>query len=850
MAKNKKRVKYYLSEVEKYANDKKLAKEYMDEIIPKFSQSWIRDYDNLLSNYRLYNNDISKEDFERVCNPLGIDVGQYREEVLPYNKTYQKIDVLLGEEYKRGLNYSLALLNPKALEQKDKELRQLYMQYIQEIVDRELQINQAQLEGKTEEEIQQIREEALASKTPEDIEAMTFLSQLEILGNNIMNYGIHHQSVRDKKNDGFKHALLSDNEVVYVGVHRGEPRIELLNSILCFYEKDAETRYIQDGDVAGHRVVMSVQKILEKYGQAMTKEEREKFENRIPGERITEITGAIDPYRENTLTNRVLKRIHNEEFIDHDIGTYGGDEDPMSSYASFEDYEVVVNVEWKWMREVIILTSIDEYGEETIDIVDSSYPIPKDAQKIEFTNRFGDPSTKYEWIDLAGIPFSAEKLYIPRVWEGTRIGEDIYVNVREKLYQPLDIEDPYKCQLGYHGIVYNAMNARSMSMMERMKPFQFLFFVVLHQIKELIPKHLGPIQNLDTSMIDPNLAGVKGEGEEADGYEDALNKTLFYRQKGLNIYNSMINNIGGQARETSVSRPQPGSVENMSVAQDLNNLITLLGWIDNQIGMAAGVSPQREASFSPNSNVTDNQQAIVQSSHITEHYFRKHNGLWKEILESYINYAKLAWKDQSKRKQFILSDGSLRLLEFDETSFENASFGLFVTDTGRNEEYINKMEELALTFMQNDGSVEQISYILKARAAGTSPEEVHREIVKMQKAREELQAQMQKAQNESAEKIQKMELDAREDEQAHEIELNSMNNRTKILVAEINAFRGQMDQDINDNQIPDQLEIEKLREAKEKRIQDSREKEKDRQLKRQELAAKERIESKKAKNKK
>ena len=36
-------------------------------------------------------------------------------------------------------------------------------------------------------------------------------------------------------------------------------------------------------------------------------------------------------------------------------------------------------------------------------------------------------------------------------------------------------------------------------------------------------------------------------------------------------------------------------------------------------------------------------------------------------------------------------------------------------------------------------------------------------------------------------------------------------NRTKVEVAEINSFKGQMDQDSNDNGVPDQLEIEKLR---------------------------------------
>lgn len=847
----KNRFKYHLSEKEKYANDMELAKEFMDDIIPHFSHNWIRDYDNLLANYRLYNNDITREDFDRVCNPLGIDIGQYDEEVLPYNKTYQKIDVLLGEEYKRGLNYTLALLNPKAIEQKDKELRELYMAYVQEVVNQEMAALEAELQGAPQDEIEKIRNEKLASKTPKDIEAMTFLSQLEILGNNVLQYGIHDQRVKDLKNDGFKHAMLSDKEFIYVGVHKGEPHVTLLNPLLTFYQKDPETRYIQDGDWAGHRVIMSVQKVLEQYGGAMDKKDIKKLEDRIPGERVPEITGQIDVNRESTLTNRALRRIHNEEYINEDLGSYGTADESYSSYAAWEDYVTVVNIEWKWLREIVIVETIDEYGEPQMDILDSSFPIPDTASKVKFTNKFGDNSEKWEWIDeLTGVPYSVEKLWIPRVWEGMRIDEDIYVNVREKVHQPIDLDNPYDIKLGYHGTIFNAMNAKSTSLMERMKPFQFLFFVVLHQIKELIPKHIGPVQNIDTSMIDPNLAGIKGEDEfdeqGADQFNDALAKTLYYRQKGLNIYNSLINNIGGISRETNVSRPQPGTIQNMTVAQDLNNLITLLGWIDQQIGMAAGVSPQREAMFSSNTNVTDNQQAIVQSSHITEHYFRKHNSLWKEVLESYVNYAKLAWGGKSFKKQFLMQDGSLNALAVDPSSFENASFGLFITDTGRQEEYINKMEELALTFMQNDGSIEQISYILKARATGTSPEEVHREIVKLQKEKDERAAQQAESQNAQAENIQKMQIEAREDEQAHEVELHVMDNETKIRVAEIQTFAFQQDQDVNDNNIPDQLEIEKLRESKEKRVQESVDKEADRNLKREEIQSKERIESMKA----
>ena len=667
---------------------------------------------------------------------------------------------------------------------------------------------------------------------------MSFLSELEILGNGILNYGIHHEQVRAQKNDGFKHALLSDMEYVYVGIEKGEPKIKLMNSVTVISEKNQDERFTQNGDWAGNRTVESIERIIEKWGHQMDKEDLKKLEDRLPGASTPEITGAIDVNRESTLMRKYAKNVYNQEFLSENVGNYTHQND--NNYHSFQDYAFVVHVEWKWLREVGFLETYDDYGEKDVKVVDATYPIPKGARKVEFTNKWGDPSIKHEWIDIDGYPVSLEKLWIPRVWEGVRIDDDIYAAVREKPNQVLDLDNPFKSTLGYHGLTFNSMNAKSVSLMERMKPFQFLFFVVLHQIKELIPKHIGPIQNFDTSMIDPNLGGVKGEGE-GDNYDDALSKTLYYRQKGLNIYNSMMNNIGGQGVQTNVSRPQPGSVQNMSVAGDLNNLLNLLGWIDVQIGMAAGVSPQREAQFSANSNVSDNQQAIVQSSHITEHYFRKHNDLWKEVMESYINYAELAWAGKNMKKQYILEDTSLKTLEIKETSFNNSSFGLFVQDSGKEQEYMDDMKNLVQAFVQNDASIEQVSYILKSRANGSSPEKIHKEIVKLQREMDERNAQAQQSQLESAEKMQEREIEHREDTQEHEIQIQSMKDRTAIKVAEVKSFSMVEDQDINDNGVPDQLELEKLRLASSKLQADIQKHKDNTQLKREDMKMKEKL---------
>lgn len=522
------------------------------------------------------------------------------------------------------------------------------------------------------------------------------------------------------------------------------------------------------------------------------------------------------------------------QYIGRNIGNYSDDIN-ANKRLLHDTYCTVVNMEWKWLREICFITHKDEYNQDIVDIIDGDYEIPENATKVKFINRFGEKSEKFEWSDENNNYVSIEKMWIPRIWEGMRVDNDIYINVREKPFQPYSIDNPFDIELGYYGCVFNSMNAKSVSLMARMKPFQFLFFVVLHQVKELIPKHIGPIQNFDTSMIDPNLAG----NDSDDPYTEALSKTFYYRQKGLNVYNSMINNIGGQPTQTNISRPQPGSVQNMSVAGDLNNLLQLLGWLDVQIGLAAGVSQQREAQFSSNTNVTDNQQAIVQSSHITEHYFRKHNELWKKVMEAYINYSKIAWKDKKIKRQYLLSDLSVHTLEIkDIDKFINSDMGLFVTDSGKEFQYINEMSEMAKMFIQNGASVQTVSYILKARSQGTSPEEIHKMITKLQTDSELKQQQQQQSEQENQKQIAQMQIEAREDEQQHEIDLKEMEIEGQLAKAEIDATRFKQAQDVNDNQIPDIMEVTRLKIDSDKNQNELNLKEKELDIKLKELELK------------
>jgi hypothetical protein len=123
-------------------------------------------------------------------------------------------------------------------------------------------------------------------------------------------------------------------------------------------------------------------------------------------------------------------------------------------------------------------------------------------------------------------------------------------------------------------------------------------------------------------------------------------------------------------------------------------------------------------------------------------------------------------------------------------------------------------------------------------------ERATQEAMQQQQAQQEAAAQMQQQQLEAQ---RQMAIEDREDKQAHEKELKIMEHENKIILKEIDSFKFQRDQDVNNNNVPDQLEIERLRsdERKDLRknaIEEKKIAQKDRELdiKRKELAKKSR----------
>lgn len=166
-----------------------------------------------------------------------------------------------------------------------------------------------------------------------------------------------------------------------------------------------------------------------------------------------------------------------------------------------------------------------------------------------------------------------------------------------------------------------------------------------------------------------------------------------------------------------------------------------------------------------------------------------------------MDVAQQCYKDKGLVKQYVLDDLSVQSLSFNPDMLTNASFGIFISDSARDQEIFQSLQQLSQALVQNDKA--QLGDLVKMMKS-TSIEELGNQIQQSEKRAIELQQQQFQQQ-------QQAQMEFLQAEQDFELEKLELEIEGKIAVAEINSFARQMDQDINDNNVPDQLEIEKLR---------------------------------------
>ena len=724
-------------------------------------------------NYDLFNGKLNKADFEYILNPYGV-AQDAPANLQHYDIISPKIQLLLGEEIKRPFNFKVVSTNPDAVTQLEEKKKELLFKVVQNAFEK--QLAQGQQNGQGNGQGNGNGPQAQGQKpieTPQQIQeylSTNYQDIREIAGQQALSYLVQQQKLKLKFNAGFKDVFIAGEETYFVGDVAGEPIVRTCNPKDINILRDADSDYIEDAQAVMEDRWMSISSVLDEFWRVLTP---------------TEIT-AIEKNNGRTTGSSMLNYPVDQMVIQSDSAYK--ETLRTTNFMNKQDGTIKVShFEWVSMRKIGILTSD---GEDVIMGEEFSIPdyATKDKDVYRWTDEEQDLEIEFKWY------------WINEVWEGDQIGPDIYVNIQAKKNQRRSLENPSKCKLGYIGYIYNARNSESVSLIDRMKPFQYLYNIIYYRTEIAFAKSKGKVALMDLAQI-----------PSAEGWD--VDRWMYYLDSmGVMFINSQEEGKRGQPSQFN----QFSSVD-LSMGNYINQHIAMLDKIEHEIGVLSGVSEQRQGQVGSSELVGNVERSVTQSSHITEPWFYLHNEVKKRVLEALLDTAKLSWKE-GKTINYVMDDMTRQFFLLDGVEFDNSEFGVFVSDSAKDSRIQNTMEQLAHAALQGGQvGIGDIVEVLQAE----SIQDIKRKLDKAQEKQQQVQKEMQQQQAENAQQLQQQTQQFEREKADREDTRNTEDNQTKIQVAMIGA-QSKLDSDANSNGISDALDAAKLELQSYKQKEDSR----------------------------
>lgn len=685
-------------------------------------------------NYDLLNGKIHMEDLKRMVNPFGIDASFIPDSVQHYPVINSKLNVLVGEEGERLFDWRVVVTNPGAVseieEEKNREVNMRLQKLIADdsINDEQFQRNLEKLSDYFQYEWQDKR---------------------EARANQLLAHYIKELDVRTKFNQGLVDAEVAGEEMYQFDIVGGEPVMWKLDPRKVRVIKSGSSDRIEDADIIVIEDYWSPGRIIDVFHDQLQKEDVKKLENAPDNSNApyADEMGNIDPRYGFVPNTRVL------------FGDGASPIDPMTLFGEDADdgflpYDMhgnvrVLQVYWKSRRKIKKVKSYDpETGEEQYDIRPEDYII--------------DPAKGEE----------EQTLWINEAWEGTKIGSDIYVNMRPRPIQYNTMSNPSRCHFGIIGSIYNRNGDEPFSMVDMVKPYAYAYDVYHDELRRLLARNVGKVVRMDFAKVP--------KGWDAD-------KWIYYMKvNGIAVedsfkegdYGAATNKLAGGLNNAS------SGVIDASLGNEIAQYIQLLTWIDGQIGSMLGISKQREGQVSNRETVGGVERATLQSSHITKWIFTTHENLKKRCLECLLETAKIAMRGGKKKFKYILSDGAEKMMEIDGDEFAECDYGLVVDNSNGAQELNQKLETLAQAALQNQ--LLDFSTLMKIYTTQSLAEK-QRMVEACERKIYERQAQQQQQQLQMQQQQIQANLQAQREKAEMEYKMHQEDNETKILVAQINA---------------------------------------------------------------
>lgn len=700
--------------------------------------------ERMFINYELYNGNFNEEDLKHVTNPFKVDDG-FPATPQDINIVRPKIDLLIGEESKRPRNINIIQTNDDVISSLLDKKTQLVREFVL------AQINE-ELGGQPNE---QMNPDQIDRYLKEDLKTIAERSALDII-----NYYWERLNIPNELLKGFKDGLIGGETIWYNGIVNGNPTFERCNPIACDYDQNSDSEFIEDRDWFLRRFEMTPASIYDRFYDLMEESDLDRILALVDGQssgKGTPGSSALDsPFKSIMYKQKMSNK-----------------------FLSGEDYSTMTlsvwHCVWRSFKKIGFLTIYDENGEENITMVDETYK-KQEGEQLE-----------WDWI--------------VEIWEGYRVDDDIYIGINPVSYQHTSMDSPNAGKLPYCGVIYSNTNSRAKSLIEVMKPLQYLYIVLWYRLELALARDKGKVIVMDPTQI-PKSMGI-----------DTNRWLHMLTSIGVMFVNPYEEgwDIPGREGGKPASFNQIGA-QDLSMTNVIMDYIGLMNKIEDMVGELSGVSKQRQGSIEQRELVGNVERAVIQSSHITEPIFWLHNQGKKNALNAFLNTAKHAIENNDKEYMHYFTDDLTRNFFKITEDFVYADFDVFLGDSTKDYRNIEAIRSLLQPAMQNGASLLDVAHILTT----DNLTEIKNRLEDIEEQKQMREEQMLRIQQESQQQQIAMEAEIRSEELRVQEEDSIRRAQTQIEVALIGA-ENEGDGQVEDNAFQKELERERL--ALEKRKQ-------------------------------
>ncbi len=662
-----------------------------------------------LSNVNLINNIIDPAEMAAVINPYKLEAkfdNTYRN--YPLLNSYMA--VLLGEEREARFNPLITMSNPDLINSKLEEISALMNQAILGMI----------VAGSFSEQdaSQKIQAQAKWMK-------FNYRDRRELMASQVVQYGYVNQNMKELFSKCFEDLLTPGEEISICEIVGGEPIIRKGNPLSLFTIRSGSTYRIEDSDLIIELSYVPVGQVIDEHHDELKDSEIKKLEDGYGY--TSSASGKIFERNLRNIPIDLTSLINQQGGIGNIISATARE----SSFfgGSFDAYGNVrkLRVLWKGMRRVGILKFIDEDGDIQKKFVDEDYPI----SDVEEEN--------IEWI------------WIGEWYEGTKLGDDIYVKMGPRPVQFRSMDNPSKCHPGIVGNIFNTNDSKALSFVSLGKPYQLMYNFFAHKLWEEMKTYKGKMARISTSMIPSNFTM-----DQFLFYMDQF-KIVFEDEFNEGTKGAALGKLAGSMNRGS------GSIE-IGDPNVIENLLGILTFLENRVQDIVGITDQRRGAIQTRETVGGVERSVKQSSLNTAKYFSIHEDFVNRSIGAYLETAKIAWKDQKFKRQYILSDGSQAVLDFDGSQFAESEYGIYSTNSALDKDMMNTLKALVQPFMQNGGTLSMVMELYRTQdpaALQRKFEAFEEQIQQQQLKQQEMQMQLRQQEIERNEELRRYEIDER-----------------------------------------------------------------------------------------